>query len=92
MTTTMEPKAKHSYGPAGLRRKTTFFRFDCFGRHERSLAPGTIVEVRRIEPLYDDHGRFCRYWYHLVHDVFWDATVEEGELTSPDVLDRLASI
>jgi hypothetical protein len=84
---------KHSCGEAGLKRSTTFFRWDQLGgRCERQLPAGAIVEVRRVEAIIDDHGRFDRYWYHLVHDIFWSAIVEEDELTRPDVLDRLAAI
>lgn len=91
-STPEDPKPKHARGPTCLRSRKTFYREDMMGRHQKELPEGAIVDVDDIEPIYDDHGRFCRYWYRLKHDIFWRSIAEERDITSPDVLDRLASI
>lgn len=67
----------------------------CRGPYERkTVSKGTMVEVRRVEPIYNDHGFFCRFWYHLKVGG-WDpytTIAEEDEIQKPNILDRLANL
>jgi hypothetical protein len=73
-----------------LTRDKRFVIFHVTGRGHKTLRKGDTVEVERSEALYDDHGRFDRYWYHLTYGIGWSATAEEDEICPAGVLDRLA--
>lgn len=93
----MDPRPKFGYrDKVMLARAVSFFRRTQFGgRQDVTMPKGHVVEVKKPEVIYNDHGHFSYIQYHLeIEDGWWPwrATVMESSLCYPDVLDRLANL
>jgi hypothetical protein len=75
-----------------LRCDKEFVSFRVTGRMRKIFYRGDLVKVDRVEPLFDDHGRFSRFWYHLKQGLSWTTIVEEDVVGKAGILERLADI
>jgi len=75
-----------------LRCDKRFLFYDALGRRSEIHCKGRSAEITKIEPLYDDHGRFTRFWYHLKGPMLSTSIAEEDEIGKSGILERMADI
>lgn len=88
-----DPEAKFRWGEwVRTNRDITFYRGV---RESKRFPAGTAVKVQRVETVWNDHGHFSYYLYHLRTSDRWDywrTSVMYYEIEPVTVLDRLAEL